>query len=122
MRKPALACSSVIPCGSIAATRAFCCGLRAIFVEMALGSASGVVATGGTGAGGVVVLVVSVPGTVGVVVLPLPVPVVAPAPGAVVDVEAVVSVDDFFPDATADLPLPDATVVDWPLPEATSVD
>ena len=66
MRNPALASSIDIPAGSIAAIRAFCCGLREIFAEMAFGSgAVGAVVVGVVVVGVVVVGVV----VVGVVML-----------------------------------------------------
>ena len=56
LRNPALACSSVIPAGSLAVRRAFCCGLREMRAEIAFGSGAGVVV-----AGDVVALPESVP-------------------------------------------------------------
>jgi hypothetical protein len=43
LRKPVVACSSVIPSGSIALKRASCCGFFEIFVDTAFGGATGVV-------------------------------------------------------------------------------
>ena len=100
LRKPALACSSVIPCGNIAVTLAFCWGLRAIFAEMAFGSGAGAGVVGGV-----------------VGVLPsVPVPVVGcvPVVGVVVDdaVEAdAIAGADFFADVIRD-PLPEFALSD----------
>src|SRR3989442_1745834 len=68
LRNPALACSSVIPAGSMDVRRAFCCGLRDRRAEISFGSATGVVEAGG---------VVELPGSVPVVV---PVPPADPLP------------------------------------------
>jgi hypothetical protein len=96
-RKPSLACSSVMPCGSIAVTFAFCCGLREMRVEIAFGS--------GAGAGVVGVLPpVPVPGAGSVPVVGVDPPVVDVGVD-VLDGDEVAGAD-FLPDAVRD-PLPD---------------
>src|ERR1051325_7122970 len=43
LRKPVVACSSVIPLGSIALKRASCCGFFEIFIDSAFGGVTGIV-------------------------------------------------------------------------------
>jgi hypothetical protein len=94
--KPALACSSVMPCGSIAVILAFCCGLREMRAEIAFGSGAGVGVVGvlpsvpvpgvGSGPGVGSVPVVGVEPPVGDVV------------GDVLEADEATAAD-FFPDA-----------------------
>ena len=97
LRNPALACSSVIPAGSMDARRAFCCGLREMRAEIAFGSGAGVVV-----AGGVVPLPGSVPVVVPVLLVEVP---LALADGVVA--AGVGAVADFFADALPESALPD---------------
>jgi hypothetical protein len=102
LRKPALACSSVIPCGNIAVTRAFCWGLRAIFVEIAFGSGAGAGVVGGVVG---VLPSVPVPGAGSVPGVGVDPPVVGVVVGDVVEADATAGAD-FFADVIRD-PLPD---------------
>src|SRR5687767_7284634 len=80
LRKPLLACSSVMPSGSIAVTFANCAGLPVTFIDTLLGAV-------GNGVG--VVVVVATVVVVGVVVVLVAVVVPVPAVDALVVVGAV---------------------------------
>ena len=102
LRNPALACSSVIPAGSLAVRRAFCSGLREMRAEIAFGSGAGVVV-----AGDVVALPDSVP--VVVPVLPVDVPVALADDVVAAGVDAVArSLTDAPFAVLSDFALPDA--------------
>ena len=103
LRKAAVACSSVIPCGNIAATLAFCCGLREMRAEIAFGSGAGAGV-----AGGVVGVLSPVP-VAGVGSVPVE-GVDPPAGGVVVEADATAGAD-FFADAMRD-PFPDFALSD----------